>query len=183
MSDILFSSWGGVVVDNRGKEPENYEKIEKVPLPEQFAQDENINALIGWYGFLLRVKDVNIVDMCRAYLTAIQNESCGKCFTCRIGTKVLADTLTRICQGKGQDEDLEVLSRLAEVIREGSKCNIGQSGPISLLDALKYFAKDFEKAIQDKNPIPEGNYRYKLTAPCMDACPIHLDIPGYVECI
>jgi len=183
MSDILFSSWGGVVVDNRGKEPENYEKIEKVSLPEQFAQDENINASTGWYGFLLRVQDVNIVDMCRAYLTAIQNESCGKCFTCRIGTKVLSDTLTRICQGKGQDEDLEVLSRLAEVIREGSKCNIGQSGPVSLLDALKYFAKDFENATQGKNPIPEGNYRYKLTAPCMDACPIHLDIPGYVECI
>ncbi|MFH2011868.1 MAG: FAD-dependent oxidoreductase [Pseudomonadota bacterium] len=183
MSEILFSSWGGVVVDNRGKEPENYEKVENVSLPSQFGQDEDINALIGWYGFLLRAQDVNIVDMCRAYLTAIQKESCGKCFTCRIGTKVLADTLTRICKGNGQDKDLETLPRLAEVIREGSKCNIGQSGPVSLLDALKYFAGDFKKAIQDKNPIPEGNYRYKLTAPCMDACPIHLDIPGYVECI
>ncbi|HHT9147350.1 MAG TPA: FAD-dependent oxidoreductase, partial [Candidatus Wunengus sp. YC61] len=183
MSDILFSSWGGVVVDNRGKEAGNYQEVENISLPSQFAQDEDINALIGWYGFLLRAQDVNIVDMCRAYLTAIQNESCGKCFTCRIGTKVLADALNRICQGNGQDGDLDVLARLAEVVREGSKCNIGQSGPVSLLDALRYFAKDFEKAIQDKNPIPEGKYRYKLTAPCMDACPIHLDIPGYVECI
>ncbi|MFH1625217.1 MAG: FAD-dependent oxidoreductase [Pseudomonadota bacterium] len=183
MNDMLFSSWSGLILDNRGKEPENYEAVENLSLPADFTQDENIKAVVGWYGIVLRSRDVNIVDLCRAYIEAIQNESCGKCFTCRVGTKVLADTLARICHGKGQNEDLEVLSRIADVVREGSKCNVGQSGPVPLLDALRYFAKDFEKAVQDKHPIPEGDYRYKLTAPCMDACPIHLDIPGYVECI
>jgi len=183
MTDILFSSWGGVVVDNRGKEPGEYEEVENVSLPSQFTEDENIKALIGWYGVVLRSHDVDIIDLCRAYLGAVQNESCGKCFTCRIGTKVLADTLTRICQGKGQNGDMDIISRLADVVREGSKCNIGQSGPVPLLDAAKYFSEKFEKAIQDKTPIPEGSYRHRLTAPCMDACPIHLDIPGYIECI
>jgi formate dehydrogenase beta subunit len=183
MTDILFSSWGGLVVDNRGKEPKDYEKVENISLPSQFKQDENIKAFIGWYGIILRSFDVNIIDLCKSYLEAVQNESCGKCFTCRVGTKVLSDTLIKICQGNGQKEDLGNLARIAEVIKEGSKCNIGQSGPVPLLYALKYFAKDFEKAIQDKNPIPEGNYNYKLTAPCMDACPIHLDIPSYIECI
>lgn len=183
MADILFSSWGGVVVDNRGKEPENYEKVENVSLPPQFTQDESIKALIGWYGIVLRSGDVNIIDLCRAYLQAVQDESCGKCFTCRVGTKVLADTLRRICGGKGENEDLEIISRIGDVVREGSKCNIGQSGPVPLLDAVKYFAQDFEKAAEDKNAIPEGNYHYQLTAPCKDACPIHLDIPNYIECI
>jgi formate dehydrogenase beta subunit len=183
MTDILFSSWGGLVVDNRGKEPKDYEKVENISLPSQFKQDENIKAFIGWYGIILRSFDVNIIDLCKSYLEAVQNVSCGKCFTCRVGTKVLSDTLIKICQGNGQKEDLGNLARIAEVIKEGSKCNIGQSGPVPLLYALKYFAKDFEKAIQDKNPIPEGNYNYKLTAPCMDACPIHLDIPSYIECI
>ncbi len=183
MNDILFSSWGGEVVNNSGKELQDFEKVENISLPIQFAQDKNIKALIGWYGLVLRSQEVNIVDLCRAYFVAIQNESCGKCFTCRIGTRVLADTLTNICEGKGESEDLNVLSRIADVVREGSKCNIGQSGPVALLDALKYFAKDFKSAIQDRSPIPKGDYEYKLTAPCIDACPIHLDIPGYIECI
>ena len=181
--DVFFSSWGGKIVDNRGKEPENYEEIKGISLPSQFAGDENIRALIGWYGIILKSLDINIVDLCRAYITAVQSESCGKCFTCRVGTMVLADTLTSICQGRGKEGDIDVLVRVAEVVREGSKCNLGQSGPVPLLDAVKFFAEDFARAIRDKKPIPEGNYHHKLTAPCMDVCPIHLDIPRYVECI
>ncbi|MFA4916997.1 MAG: FAD-dependent oxidoreductase [Syntrophales bacterium] len=183
MTDIFFSSWAGKVVDNRGKGPENYEEVKGISLPLKFIKDENIQAFIGWYGIVLRSQDVNIVDLCRAYLTAVQNESCGKCFTCRVGTKVMADTLTKICQGKGEEGDVGTLVRIAEVSREDSKCNLGQSGPVALLDAIKFFAGDFEKAVRTKNSIPEGNYHYKLTAPCMDACPIHLDIPHYIECI
>ncbi|OIP92232.1 MAG: hypothetical protein AUK24_01890 [Syntrophaceae bacterium CG2_30_49_12] len=183
MTDVFFSSWGGEIVDNRGKEPENYEKIKGIALPSQFAGKEDIRALIGWYGIVLRSRDVNIVDLCRAYITAVQSESCGKCFTCRVGTMVLADTLTKICRGNGDEGDIDALVRVAEVIREGSKCNLGQTGPIPLLDAVKLFAEDFKRAVQDKKPILEGNYHYKLTAPCMDACPIHLDIPRYVESI
>ena len=183
MTDIFFSSWGGKIVDNRDREPENYEETKGISLPSQFAKDENILALIGWYGIVLRSRDVDIVDLCRAYLTAVQNESCGKCFTCRVGTMVMADTLTKICQGNGENRDIDTLVRVAEVTREGSKCNLGQSGPLPLLDAIKFFGGDFEKAVHEKNPIAEGNYHYKLIAPCMAACPIHLDIPRYVECI
>ncbi|MDY7031832.1 MAG: FAD-dependent oxidoreductase [Thermodesulfobacteriota bacterium] len=183
MDDILFSSWGREITDNREKEPDDFKKVEKLSLPEQFTQDENIKALIGWYGIVLRSKDVHIVDLCRAYIQAVQDESCGKCFTCRIGTKVLAEILARICQGKGEQEDMDTIARIAPVVKEGSKCNVGQSGPVPILDALEYFAEDFKKAIEGKKPIPQGSYRHKVTAPCMDACPIHLDIPGYVECI
>ncbi len=183
MTDILFSSWGEVIVDNREKDPEDHEIPENLSLPQQFGGDDHIKALIGWYGIVLRSKDINIVDLCRAYLTAIQDESCGKCFTCRVGTKVLADILGKICEGNGTHEDLETITRIGDVVREGSKCNIGQSGPVPLLDAVKYFAKEFDKAVADKKPIPKGRYHYQLTAPCQDACPIHLDIPKYVECI
>lgn len=183
MAEILFSSWGGEVVDNRGKEPQEYETVNKVSLPEYFQQDEEIKALIGWYGIVLRTSEINIVDLCRAYMEAIQGQSCGKCFLCRIGTKVIADTLGRMCQGKGRPADLDILARLAESISESSKCNIGQSGPLPLRHALEYFADDFSRAAGGGAPIPADTYRSKLTAPCMDACPIHLDIPTYVECI
>ena len=183
MAEILFSSWGGEVVDNRGKEPQEYETVSKVSLPEYFQQDEEIKALIGWYGIVLRTSEVNIVDLCRTYMEAIQEKSCGKCFLCRIGTKVISDTLARMRQGKGRQVDLDILARLAESISESSKCNIGQSGPLPLRHALEYFADDFAKAAGGGAVIAPGTYRSKLTAPCMDACPIHLDIPTYVECI
>lgn len=183
MAEILFSSWGGEVVDNRSKEPQEYETASKVSLPEYFQQNEEIKALIGWYGIVLRTSEVNIVDLCRSYMEAIQEKSCGKCFLCRIGTKVIADTLGRMCRGKGRQADLEILARLAESISESSKCNIGQSGPLPLRHALKYFADDFASAANGEAAIPAGIYRSKLTAPCIDACPIHLDIPTYVECI
>lgn len=182
MADILFSSWGGEIVDNRGKDPQDFATAEHLSLPEYFRQDEEVEALIGWYGIAVRSAEVDVVDLCREYMTEVQAKSCGKCFLCRIGTKVIADTLSRMCGGKGRPGDIEIIGRLAASISESSKCNIGQSGPLPLLHALEYFADDFAAAAAGRAST-RGTYRSKLTAPCMDACPIHLDIPTYVECI
>ncbi|MCK5680523.1 FAD-dependent oxidoreductase [bacterium] len=183
MAEIIFSSWGGEVVDNRTKESQDFEPVNTVDLPEYFRQDEAVKALMGWYGLVVRDPETDVVDLSRVYIQEVQSKSCGKCFLCRIGTKVMAETLERICNGQGKPEDLGVLKRLAESIRESSKCNIGQSGPLPILDALEHFAADFESVINAKKSVTAGNYHSKLTAPCMDACPIHLDIPNYVECI
>lgn len=183
MSEIIFSSWGGEIVDNRGKKAADFKAVEKVALPEYFKQDEEIKALVGWYGIVLRSAEVNIVDLCREYMEAVQKESCGKCFLCRTGTRVMADTLRRICEGKGRSEDPALLKRLATSIRESSKCNIGQSGTIPVSHALQFFADDVNQAINNKSIISAGTYRSRITAPCMDACPFHLDIPSYIECI
>ncbi|HDS15434.1 MAG TPA: FAD-dependent oxidoreductase [Proteobacteria bacterium] len=184
MAEILFSSWGGEVVDNRGKESQDFEPVNSLELPEYFRQDEAIKALMGWYGLVVRDPETDIIDLCRVYMQEIQAKSCGKCFLCRIGTRVMAEILERICAGQGREADLGMLGRLADSIRESSKCNIGQSGPLPVLHALEYFADDFSAAISANEKRPSGGlYRSKLTAPCMDACPIHLDIPSYVECI
>ncbi len=183
MSAILFSSWGGVTVDNRGKEPKAYQPPEAVNLPEYFKQDEEIKALIGWYGLVLRSPDVNVVDLCRAYMEAVHAESCGKCIPCRTGTGVMAETLQRICAGKGVPEDLATLRSLADTIINSAKCSIGQTGPLAILHALEHFSEAFDAALEAPET-PEGvTYKARLTAPCTDACPIHLDIPSYVECI
>ena len=183
MAEILFSSWGGEVVDNRQKDGQDFEPVNTVDLPEYFRQDEAVKALMGWYGIVIRDPETDIVDLSRVYIQEVQNKSCGKCFLCRIGTRVMAETLERICNGQGKAEDLDMLKRLADSIRESSKCNIGQSGPLPILDALDHFADDFAAAISAKKSVAPGTYHSKLTAPCMDACPIHLDIPNYVECI
>ena len=183
MKEIVFSSWEGKVVDNRGKDPAVFESIQDLDVPEYFKADEKIRALIGWYGIVLRDEAINVVDLCRSYMEAVHQNSCGKCIPCRRGTGVLAQTLNRICKGQGQMADLATLSSLAEIVSSTSKCDIGQSGPLPLIDAIDHFKDDFVAAILAEEPIDAGTYRSMKTAPCMDACPIHLDIPTYIECI
>jgi formate dehydrogenase beta subunit len=183
MTEICFSSWGGKVVDNRGKALQNYAPLEKGALPEHFKQDEQIKALMGWYGIVLRSETVNVVDLSRSYMEAVRRASCGKCTPCRLGTALMADILARICGGEGRPLDLETLESLAKLVSEASKCHIGQAGPRPILHALAYFREAFQAAIAEPQKIPAGTYHSRVTAPCMDACPIHLDIPTYIECI
>lgn len=185
MNDILFSSWGGRIVDNRGKEPPAYESVNHVRLPEYFKQDQEIKALIGWDGIILRSREVNIVDLCLAYMKVVSEhaKSCDKCNYCKTGYTEMAEVLNDICSGNAQEEDIEFLKTVAEAIMGNAKCTIGKSGPVPLLHALQYFADGFSQLISNGNTVTAGTYYSRLTAPCMDACPIHLDIPRYVELI
>jgi formate dehydrogenase beta subunit len=78
---------------------------------------------------------------------------------------------------------LVVLKTLAGIVTASAKCSIGQTGPLPILHALDHFGEAFEAALAAPEASAGATYRAKLTAPCMDACPIHLDIPAYVECI
>jgi len=183
MTDILFSSWGGVITDNRGKPDSERQAIPGLNLPVEFDQDKKIKAFIGWDGIAIRDAEVNIVDLIRAYLEAVQNESCGKCTPCRVGTRVMATMMNRIIDGKGKSEDLEQLKYLGEMIKKSSKCNLGQTGPKPVLDAIGHFKNQFSEVIQSKKKIPREEYKVKVTAPCVSACPSHLPIYDYVELI
>lgn len=181
MNDLLFSSWNGMVVDNRGKDLQAYEAVENAQLPENFTQDEKIKALIGWYGIVLRSADVNVVDLCREYMENVHKTSCGKCVPCRTGTGVMSGILKRICAGRGRPEDIDLLQSLAENVSATAKCSVGQTGPIAILHALSHFIETFRDALRNRTDVARGSYRSSVTAPCMDACPIHLDIPAYIE--
>lgn len=184
MGNILFSSWGGQIIDNRGKEPNNYKPV-TIDLPEYFNQDDKIKALIGWDGIILRSEEVDIIDLCREYFRAIHPhaKACDKCNYCKTGFAELIEVLDDISSGEATEDDLEFLQSAAEAVVDSSKCSIGRSGPGPLFHSLKYFADDFSKALSGEKPVKTGKYYSKITAPCMDACPIHLDIPRYIEMI
>ncbi len=184
MSVIFFSSWGNEIVDNRDKPIEEFAPVNNISLPEYFNKHEEIKAFIGWSGLVLRSTEVNVIDLCREHMNAVQNASCGRCFPCRTGTKVMLDLLNKICKGQGTFEDLANLENLAKSISVSSKCGIGQTGPLPILHALKYFKKEFNRVIQkSKRVFSDCIYKSKVSSPCTDACPFHLDIPAYVECI
>ena len=115
MTDILFSSWGGVVTDNRGKPEAERQAVPTLNLPLEFDKERKIRAFVGWDGIVIRDPEVNIVDFIRAYLEAVQKESCGKCTPCRVGTRVMATIMNRIADGQGKVEDLKQLKYLGEI--------------------------------------------------------------------
>jgi formate dehydrogenase beta subunit len=183
MTDILFSSWGGKITDNRGKPEGEQQALSGLGLPAELDKERKIKAFFGWDGIAIRTADVNVVDMVRAYLEAVQNESCGKCTPCRVGTRIMATLVNRIVDGQGRAEDLDELSRLGETILKSSKCNLGQTGPKPVLDAINHFRDQFKEAIESKKKIARQDYTVKVTSPCMSACPSHLPIVDYIELI
>jgi formate dehydrogenase beta subunit len=183
MTDVVFSSWKDEIIDNRGKAPGEFLEAKGLNIPADYDKEAHIKAFMGWDGLVIREPGVNVVDMARAYVEAIQGESCGKCVPCRVGTRVMLDVMNRIADGRGKMADLGVLRRLGDFIRDGSKCTVGQTGTKPVLDAIEYFKGEFEEVIKGKKKVPKGVYKAKLTAPCMSACPSHLDIPTYIEYI
>ena len=161
MAEIIFSYWHGKLADNRGKAKKRAAKPALLKLPPEFKPGVPIAAFMGWGGLAIRDKKVSVVDLCRAYLKAIQGVSCGKCFPCRVGTKVLAETLDRITQGKGRMKDLEQLQDLGRFIAQASKCQIGQTGPVPLLAALEHYRGEFEGVIKNKKKLARGQYRLR----------------------
>ena len=180
MADVIFSSWQDEVIDNRGVAA-GAESKAKVKLPDEISPGEPIKAFIGWDGIVIRDNDVDIVGLCAEYARAVQSESCGKCFPCRVGTEIVSNILGAIASGTGKQSDIDKIRELAPSIRDGSKCSIGQTGMIPILHALQHFPKAFAEAIAGGKKSPEVNCRYSVTAPCLSVCPSGLDIPEYIE--
>jgi formate dehydrogenase beta subunit len=181
MEKIIFSSWQEELIDNRKVEEQERRQPANVKLSAEFRPGERIRAFMGWDGIVLCDEEVDIVDMCARYAEAVQSESCGKCFPCRVGTRLVSDWLKKIASGEGRQEDITRIGDLSSRIREGSKCSIGQTGMNAILHALKYFPQAFADAVAKSRKSPEGRYRYSVTAPCVSVCPSSLDIPRYVE--
>ncbi len=182
MKTIQVGVWGDRTVDNRhdGGDSESFAGLARI---REYEPGNQIKAIFGWNGFFLFDGDVDLIDMARAYLDVVQRESCGKCVPCRMGTRVAADILTRIGEGKGVEEDLETLRRVGEVVKAGSMCELGHTSMNAVLALLDHFEDEFRQAVVDGRHRRRGSYHTKVTAPCIEACPERLDIPRYIEYI
>jgi NADH-quinone oxidoreductase subunit F/NADP-reducing hydrogenase subunit HndC len=107
-------------------------------------------AMMGSGGMVVMDEDTCMVDVARYFLSFIQSESCGKCVPCRVGTKQMLTILERICVGEGKPEDIPVLQKLADDIKAGSLCQLGQTAPNPILTTLRYFKPEYEAHINEK---------------------------------
>ena len=111
-----------------------------------------VGAMMGSGGLVVLDEDDCMVDIARYFLAFTQNESCGKCTFCRIGTKRMLDILTKITTGKGTLKDLDELEYLADWTKKGSLCGLGKSAPNPILSTLKYFRDEYIAHINGKCP-------------------------------
>jgi len=118
--------------------------------PIDFDSLTEAGAMMGSGGMVVMDEDTCMVDVARYFLDFTQNESCGKCTFCRVGTHHLLEILVRITKGEGREGDLEILEALSEDIKAGSLCGLGKTAPNPVLTSLKYFRDEYEAHIREK---------------------------------
>jgi NADH-quinone oxidoreductase subunit F len=136
---------------------------ELLDTPVDYEAITATGAIMGSGGMIVADSTTCMVDLARYFLSFTQAESCGKCVPCRLGTKRMLEILTRICEGKGEPEDLERLEILAQDIKDASLCALGGTAPNPVLTTLRYFRNEYEDHI----------FRHKCTA---GVCPALITI-------
>ena len=119
-------------------------------LPIDFDSLKEAGSMMGSGGLVVMDNDTCIVDVAHFFLSFTQSESCGKCVPCRVGTRHMVDLLDKIRKGKGTEEDLAKLEKLAKMVKQGSLCGLGQTAPNPVLTALRYFRSEFAAHVVDK---------------------------------
>ena len=111
---------------------------------------KQLGAIVGAGGLIIMNENNCAVDIARFFMDFCHEESCGKCTSCREGTKRMLEILINICEGKGKEGDIELLEEMGEVIKDASLCALGQTAPNPVLTTLRYFRDEYEAHIRYK---------------------------------
>jgi NADH-quinone oxidoreductase subunit F len=151
-------------------------------VPVDYESLQELGAIMGSGGLVVMDEDSCMVDVARFFLDFVQDESCGKCPPCRVGTRRMLEIVTRICEGKGEEGDIERLIELGNTIKDTALCGLGQTAPNPVLSTIRHFRDEYEAHIRDKR-CPAGLCPALVTAPCSNACPAGVQVPGFVSLI
>lgn len=112
---------------------------------------KEVGAIMGSGGLIVMDDSASMVEIARYFMEFCQDESCGKCVPCRIGTRRMLDILTRITKGEGKEEDISLLKELAEVTKTASLCGLGQTAANPVLSTVRYYLNEYEELINKKS--------------------------------
>ncbi len=156
LREIIFDVGGGIKDDLEFKAVQTGGPMggclpaEYLDLPVDYQKLTEAGSIMGSGGMVVMDEGTCMVDIARFFLEFIQDESCGKCVPCRVGTRRMLEILTRICEGNGREGDIELLESLSKEIRQDSLCGLGQGAPNPVVSTLKHFRHEYEAHIKDK---------------------------------
>jgi len=150
--------------------------------PLEFDSLAALGTIMGSGGLIAMDEDTCMVDVARFFLDFVQDESCGKCTPCRIGTRRMLEILERITRGEGRPADLELLREVGEVVKDTAICGLGQTAPNPVLSTVRHFADEYREHIEDRF-CRAGVCAELFLSPCQNACPAGVNVPGYVALI
>ncbi|MDR1916192.1 MAG: FAD-dependent oxidoreductase [Synergistaceae bacterium] len=188
IGDILFNIGGGIPENKKFKAAQiggpsgGCITTQHLNTPTDYSTLKKLGAIMGSGGLISMNEDTCMVDTARFFMDFIQDESCGKCVACRIGTKRMLEILERITEGNGAEGDIELLEELGEAVQESAMCGLGQTAPNPVLSAIKNFREEFEEHIKYKY-CRAGVCSELFVSPCENACPAHVNVPGYTALV
>jgi NADP-reducing hydrogenase subunit HndC len=156
LRDIIYKIGGGIRKDKKFKAvqtggpsggclPENL-----IDLPVDFDELTKVGSMMGSGGMIVMDEDTCMVDVARYFLNFLSDESCGKCIPCRAGIDQMVQILNRICEGKGEPGDIELLEEISETTRDASLCALGQTAPNPVISTVQYFRDEYKAHIDQK---------------------------------
>lgn len=187
LREIIFDIGGGIRGDRKFKAvqtggpsggciPESL-----LDLPVDYESLAKAGSIMGSGGMLVMDENTCMVNMARYFLDFAQNESCGQCTLCKLGTRQMFEILYDITKGRGRPDDIEILLELAEAVKAGSICGLGQTVPNPVISTIRYFREEYEEHIHEKRckalvcrsliSYRIKEYKCKACMLCLKACP------------
>jgi NADH-quinone oxidoreductase subunit F len=150
-----------------------------IDTPADYESLTKLGSIMGSGGMVVLDEATCMVEVARYFLSFTQEESCGKCTPCRLGTRQMLEILTRITEGRGRDEDIDTLLSIAKTVKECSLCGLGQTAPNPVISTINYFRDEYEAHIKEKK-CPAAVCDALMISPCQHTCPAGINIPRYV---
>ncbi len=179
LRNIIYDIGGGIQGDGEFKAVQTggpsggCVPADMIDLDVDYDSLTKAGTIMGSGGMIVMDQTTCMVDVARFFLSFAQEESCGKCAPCRIGTLQMLEILDKIKAGKGEPKDIDTLGDLAVTIRDGSLCGLGQTAPNPVLTTLRYFRVEYEEHIKDKKcraMVCKDLIRYEIDKETCIAC-------------
>ena len=156
LRNIIYDIGGGILKKKKFKAvqtggpsggciPEQY-----LDLGVDFDELTKVGSMMGSGGMIVMDQDTCMVDVARYFLDFLKEESCGQCNPCREGIKRMLQILTGICEGHGEEGDIELLEELGDMVAKASLCGLGTSAPNPVITTINYFRDEYQSHIKDK---------------------------------
>ena len=181
LREIIFEVGGGIKDGKKFKAIQTGGPMggclteEHLDLPIDYESLSQAGSMMGSGGMIVMDEDTCMVDIARFFMEFTQEESCGKCTPCRVGTRRILDILENICAGKGTLADIDRLEMLCAEVAKNSLCGLGQGAPNPVISTLKHFRSEYEAHVLEKRcpaKVCRPLIRYEIQAPVCTGCTV-----------